>query len=614
LLDTTDEPATATVPSPRTWRSGLTWFWPHRAAVTLIAGLAGAAYAWGMSSDVLHPYYEASVRSMSTSVHDFLYGAFDPAGTITVDKLPGALWVQAVFVAVFGFHTWAMVLPQAIEGVLTVVFLYRAVSRLAGRTAGVVAAAILAISPAVVTLDRGNINDTLLILLLVLAADATSAAVRSGRGRSLILAGVWVGLAFQAKMLQAWLVLPGLALAYLVSGPGTTARRLRQLGLAGLVTGAVSLSWMALISLTPSGGRPYVDGSTDDSWFQQVFVYNGFQRLGGQTPTQTLAEAAVGAPPGLTQAVSPWRLFAGYLGRDTGWLLLAALLVAAVVLVGRRGQPRTDPARAGVILWTSWLVMLGGVFSVSTGINPYYTAVLAPAMAAIIGIGVAVAASSDHRLVPVVTGVIVIASVAYAAWLLANGNTAAPAWLRPAAIAAGLAALAAAALAMLRRRRGTLAAALVVGLVAACLTPTVATVSVVAGHRGAFDTPFAPDYIYALGDYTFIQTPARVASAIPALEQGRGGSPYLLATQTAAVASEFIDASGEEVLPIGGFTGATPSPTLAQLQTDVCEGKFHIALVTDGPDPRLHWIAQNCAAIGVPGGVPYYYCKPPAGC
>jgi 4-amino-4-deoxy-L-arabinose transferase-like glycosyltransferase len=109
-----------------------------------------------MGSDALQPYYEASVRTMSANAHDFLYGALDPAGTVTVDKLPGALWVQAVFVAVFGFHTWAMVLPQAIEGVLTVVFLYRAVSRLVGPTASVVAAAVLAISPSVVTLDRGN--------------------------------------------------------------------------------------------------------------------------------------------------------------------------------------------------------------------------------------------------------------------------------------------------------------------------------------------------------------------------------------------------------------------------------------------------------------------------
>src|SRR5262249_29660348 len=157
-----------------------------------------------------------------------------------------------------------------------------------------------------------------------LAADATSAAIGSGRIRSLILAGVWVGLAFQAKMLQAWLVLPALALAYLISGPGSTLRRLRQLGLAGLVTGAVSLSWMALGSLTPAGYGPYVDGSTEDSWFQQVFVYNGLNRLGGETPLQKLAGQDIGTTLVPLAPASPWRLLEGYLALDTGWLLLAA--------------------------------------------------------------------------------------------------------------------------------------------------------------------------------------------------------------------------------------------------------------------------------------------------
>ena len=178
-MTVTDEPAIAALPSRRARSRALTWFWPHGAALTVIAALAAAAYAWRMGNDPLEPYYEASVRSMSTSAHDFLYGAFDPAGTLTLDKLPGALWVQALFVVVFGFHTWAMVLPQTIEGVLAVVFLYRAVARLGGRTAGVVAAAVLAASPAVVALNRGNMGDTLMMLLLVLAADATSAAVKS---------------------------------------------------------------------------------------------------------------------------------------------------------------------------------------------------------------------------------------------------------------------------------------------------------------------------------------------------------------------------------------------------------------------------------------------------
>src|SRR6202044_3071800 len=151
--------------------------WPRRAAVALIAALAGLSYAWQLGRDPVEPYYAAAGRSMAGGWHDFIFGAFDPAGTITLDKLPGAFWVQALSVHVFGYSTWAMILPQVIEGVVTVLVLYRAVSRLAGPAAGLIAALVLAVSPAVVALDRENISDSLLILLLLLAADQVSAAI-----------------------------------------------------------------------------------------------------------------------------------------------------------------------------------------------------------------------------------------------------------------------------------------------------------------------------------------------------------------------------------------------------------------------------------------------------
>jgi 4-amino-4-deoxy-L-arabinose transferase-like glycosyltransferase len=246
----------------------------------VIAAVAGLAYGWGMNGAALEDFYGAAARSMSSSWHDFFFGAFDPAGTVSVDKLPGALWPQALSLRLFGFHVWAIVLPQVIEGVLTVLVLYRAVRRLAGPLAGIVAAAVLATSPVTVALNRGNVADSLLILLLVLAADATSAALSSGRLRTLLLAGVWVGLAFQAKMLVAWLVLPALAAAYLLAAAPRLRTRLRDVALAGIVTVVVSLSWMTAVSLVPAHDRPYVDGTQNDSLFSQVFDYNGISRLG----------------------------------------------------------------------------------------------------------------------------------------------------------------------------------------------------------------------------------------------------------------------------------------------------------------------------------------------
>ncbi len=374
--------------------------WLRRSAIAVIAALAGLSYAWELGRDPLEPYYAAAVRSMSGSWHDFIFGAFDPAGTITLDKLPGAFWVQALSVRAFGYSTWAIILPQVVEGVITVLVLYRAVTRLAGPTAGLIATFVLAVSPAVVALDRGNISDSLMILLLVLAADAVSGAIaRGGQWWRLILAGVYVGLAFQAKMIEAWLVLPALGLAYLISGPGPAWRRVRQLVAAGVVTAVVSLAWMTAVSLVPAASRPYADGSHDNSFYQQVFVYNGFGRFGEQTPLQLLT-GELGQNVSVLElssaAPGPARLLEDELGRDTGWLLPAAALIAAAGLVGVRRKPRGDPLRACFILWGCWLVTLWVTFSVTTELNTYYTAALAPAAAAIVGAGVAAAWSADR--------------------------------------------------------------------------------------------------------------------------------------------------------------------------------------------------------------------------
>jgi 4-amino-4-deoxy-L-arabinose transferase-like glycosyltransferase len=585
----------------------------RRCALVLIAGLAGLSYAWALNTDPLEPYYAAAVRSMSMSWHNFIYGAFDPAGTITVDKLPGAFWVQALAVRAFGFHTWVIVAPQAIEGVLTVLVLYRAVQRLAGPAAGLIAAGIVAVSPATVALNRGNISDSLMILFLVLAADAVSAALASGSQGRLLLAAVWAGLAFQAKMIEAWLVLPAFGLVYLVSAPGSAARRARQLAVAGVVAGLISLSWMTAVSLAPASQRPYIDGSHDNSAYEQVFVYNGFGRFGDQTPLQLLTGQSIGIGAALhTPAVGPGRLLGGDLGRDTGWLLPAALAAAAWGIASRRRRPRGDPLRSCFLLWGVWLVTLAITFSLTTTINAYYTAALTPAVAAILGAGAVAVWSAERSAAGRRIGLAAVTAgtVVYAAWLVASAPTA-PAWLLPAVIAAGALAVAAVLGSLAVRKASLLAAALAAGLIAACLVPAVASAELVIRHEGAFDTPFEPAAERQGIDALFQRTIAQVRLVIPRFEVARRGAPYLLATQTAALASVFIYVSGQEALPIGGFTGTIPAPTLAQLQADIREGKFHLVLATTTTDPRLRWIATHCLNLSVPGTVLHnYYCGP----
>jgi 4-amino-4-deoxy-L-arabinose transferase-like glycosyltransferase len=615
-------------PSPRHRRTGTALVgnspWLPRFALIAIAALAGLSYAWALNRDPLEPYYAASVRSMSMSWHDFLFGAFDPAGTITLDKLPGAFWVQALAVRAFGVHTWAIVLPQAVEGVLTVLVLYRAVARLAGPVAGLIAAGVVAVSPATVALDRGNISDSLMILLVVLAADAVTSALVHGRQGMLVVAGVWVGLAFQAKMIEAWMLLPAFGLVYLLCGPGSTARRVRQLLVGAAVAAVVSLSWMTAVSLVPASHRPYVDGSHTDSVYEQVFVYNGFGRFGDQTPLQLLAGQSLGL--GLNQKIppaAPNRLLRGDFGLDTGWLLPAGLVVALGGIVSRRGRPRGDPLRACFVLWGVWLATLVAVFSWTTTINSYYTAALTPAAAALLGAGVSAVWSPERAGAGrsgaegagwprrVALAVLVAGTVGYGAWLVDGAGDHAPGWLLPAVIVVGVVALGASLASVARRTDAFFALALAAGLLAGVLAPAVASGELVAQSKGAFDTPFESAQDAAYVDRVFVDTPAQIVPLIPRLEGLQNGAPYLLATQTSAVASVFIYASGLEALPIGGFTGTIPSPTLAQLKSDIRRGLFHLVLAAPSQDPRLRWIASHCLKAGkAASGLRNYYCMP----
>jgi 4-amino-4-deoxy-L-arabinose transferase-like glycosyltransferase len=586
------------------WRSP----WARRAALVLIAALAGLSYAWASSQGTLEFYYAAAVRSMSVSWHNFIFGAFDPAGTISLDKLPGAFWIQALAVRALGFHTWVIILPQVAEGVLTVLVLYRAVSRLAGPAAGLIAALIVAASPATVALNRGNIPDSLMILLLVLAADAVSAAIvtreeHSKRAQALlILAALWVGLAFQAKMIEAWLLLPALGLAYLLDGPGPLGRRVRQVVVAGILAGIVSLAWMTAVTLVPAANRPYADGSSNNSVYSQVFVYNGFGRFGDQTPVQLLASQLA---PDQIIPIAPsgaGRLLNGNLGRDAGWLLPAAFAAAIWGIASRWRRPRGDGLRACFVLWGAWLLILAVTFSVATYVQTYYTAALTPAIAALL------AAAAVSVLAPrpgenfspggetarrIGLAIVSAGTTAYAVWLVPSNGAYVPGWLGPAIIAAGAVAIAVIIGSTLIKRAVLATVAVTAALVAALAAPAVASAGLTAHHESAFDTPFEPTRLATL----IASAPAKLAriqQSIPRLQAAQGNAPDLLAAQSSYIAAIFIDTSGLEALPIGGFTGTIPSPTLAQLETDIATHQFHLVLALSTKDTRMHWIATHC--------------------
>jgi 4-amino-4-deoxy-L-arabinose transferase-like glycosyltransferase len=583
-----------------------------RPALVVIAAVAAISYGHAANDEVLEIYYAAAVRSMSLDGHNFLYGAFDPNATISLDKLPGALWLQAISVHLFGLHTWAIVLPQVIEGTLAVIVLYLAVRLVAGPLAALVAAAVLAATPVVVALDRGNISDTLMVLLLVLAAHAVTKAIVTGHGwRWLLLAGAWVGLAFQAKMVQAWLVLPAIALAYLVFTAPSWWRRFGQVAAMGAVALAVSLSWMTFVSLHPADQRPYADGSQDDSVFEQVFVYNALGRVGSNQvesssglgglaftadPRAFLHAFTADAPAG------PTRLLSDRQGRDIGWLLPASAVAAAWVLVDTRRRPRADPLRAAVVLWTGWLATFTVALSVASYINPYYGAVLAPAVAALMGVAIGRLWERRAELTTatwLAVGGVVAGSAAYAAWLLTGGFDVSG-WATVAVLGvAGLAAVLVVAAA--RFRQPALAGvAIAVVLIALLAAPTMASAQLAASGRSPFDTPFQDPAV----TFQLEVLPARALdqgkAGLDTLAKLRQGATYLFASDGSIVAAPAVYSSGEEVLPIGGFSGQAPVPTIDDLRRDVDSGALHFVLLPPAApheDARLQWIRSTCVAL-----------------
>ncbi|HEY3505936.1 MAG TPA: glycosyltransferase family 39 protein [Actinocatenispora sp.] len=368
------------------------WLWP--ALALLLVGTA-VLYLWDLSaSGYANDFYAAAVQSGTQSWKAWLFGSLDPGSGITVDKPPAALWVMGLSGRIFGFSSWSMLVPQALMGVASVALLYGAVRRVAGYVAGLAAGAMLALTPVAVLMFRFNNPDALLVLLLVAAAYAATRAISRGHVGWLMLAGSAIGFGFLTKMLQAFLVLPGLALAYLVAAPISLPKRLWHLLAAG---GAmiVSAGWyVALVELWPASSRPFVGGSTTNSLLQLAVGYNGLGRIfgGGGNPGGSSGGGpggGGGVGGGFGGATGLTRMFSSQFGTEISWLLPAALIALVAGLWLTRRSPRTDRTRAALLLWGGWVLVTGLVFSYMSGIiHPYYTVALAPGIAAVVAIGV----------------------------------------------------------------------------------------------------------------------------------------------------------------------------------------------------------------------------------
>jgi 4-amino-4-deoxy-L-arabinose transferase-like glycosyltransferase len=402
-------------PSARTLPFGLTW--------TLLALVAIVGIAAGLrlvNADAFgdgNAYYTAAVKNMLTSPANFFFGVAD-AGGVTVDKPPVALWVQAIFAAVLGVSGFAVILPSVIAGTLSVALLYHLVSKGFGKLAGLIAAFVLAITPVSVAVDRTNNPDSILIFVLLLATWAFIRATERGRWAHLLLGAFLLGVGFNVKMLQAYLIVPALYAFYFLSTSLPWRRRVARLVVASAVLVATSLSWALVVDLTPADQRPYVGSSQTDSALQLALGYNGVLRLAGMGAlggtasisartggtggaagsTDSAVTTGVARPDGGLAAGGPGgtgeigqagitRLFSTALANEIAWLLPVGLLTIGALALRRKIAFPLAREHQAVALWGGWLLTGAAFFSVARFFHAYYLATLAPALAALVGIG-----------------------------------------------------------------------------------------------------------------------------------------------------------------------------------------------------------------------------------
>jgi 4-amino-4-deoxy-L-arabinose transferase-like glycosyltransferase len=282
-------------------------------------------------------------------------------------------------------------------------------------------------------------------VLIVVALVFFVRACETARTRWLLAGAAVLGVAFDVKILESLVALPGLAVLVLLGFPGTLRGRALKLAAATAIYVVFALAWLGATLLAPASDRPWAIGSTNGSAWNAVFVFNGTERLGGKSPEPQFTQYEPGHKyPVATQSErdhipivppSPTRLLAriGPLsGERLGLELLAALLLGIPALlwsIRRRREPdagddedegaTTRTLRIAVAAALAvWLLTGIVLFSHMARLHPRYVEGLVPPVAATLGIGAAWASQPRGALRSAVLAITLAIVVFYGERLL----------------------------------------------------------------------------------------------------------------------------------------------------------------------------------------------------
>lgn len=586
-------------------------------SLTALSLGAGLLTLWQLQSVARSEYYAAIARSMSINFGNFFFGAIDPAGTVTLDKIPGSYWLPAIFARIFGFSTWSITAPNALATIALVIVTAYTAKNLFGRTAGILAGAIIATTPIVIAVSRSNQPQSFFLLTLAVAGFYASKALMQSSRRYLIISGIWIAVAFHTYMLEAWALWPALIIAWFFT-QGTVVKKLIDLLIAGTTSLILSLSWIIIVALIPSAHRPYIGGTYHNNPFEMVFGYNG---LGRFTATTSALSSATSDPtfrsftPPFGGSAGLGRIFSSAVAGQIAWLIPTALVAIVILFILKVSKPL-------VLFYTLWFVTFFSMFSAVAGIHQFYTSSLALPVAVITAGAVALAVREiKHWHIVVLLNVAGLSALYFAS--LNGGYMKWASYLQVAVIVVVVGAIFTESS---KLRRYFLPVAILAGLV---FTPAAwafdarnhtNSINPIAGNAdamgggfggrgmggpgGNFRPPGAPPQggNFSGGGFGGGFGQQDNSATIEYLTANRDGAKFLLVTFGAQSAASYITSTGENVLPIGGFDGQDPTPTLKKFKELVAAGdiKYVLSESQDGRGGQVanteikDWVSANC--------------------
>ena len=628
--------------------------WLEKWTLPVLLLATGALYLFGaLHNGMANSYYAAAVQAASQDWTAWLFGSLDAANYVSVDKPPLATMLMGLSARLFGFSSFSMLLPSVLAGVGSVWLVYGAVKRQFGFASAVIAGSVLAFTPVAALMFGFNNPDAILTLMLTASGYAF---LRSLEGKRpllwLGLAGLFTGLAFNAKMLQGLMVLPAMVVVYLVFARPPIVTRLLHVMFAGVITTMSTLWWSVLVWLTPAGSRPWVGSTNDNNIWSLIFGYNGFGRLlggrgggggpvGGAPPnggmgatttlqtagstTQTMADGigmmpgGMGGGPGgghgpggtgFGGQTGIFRIFNNDFGPNIAWLLVLALAGGGLLLWILRKTPRTNRGRAAVIFWMLWLLIHVVIFSMTSGvIHPYYVVVMAPAVAALVGISLPFLWGAYTRcrpyawLLPVLVGV----TAAIAVMILGYAGT--MTWLMWIVGLLGLTGMIGLLINLYAPRRWLQNLAIITAITACTLAPTVYTLATVnVAHTGSI--PMAGPNSTAMQGSNNEKSQAD-SQLVQYLLEHQHGARWLVAVASANESAAIQLTSGQPVMALGGFNGSDTPLTLEQFKQLVKAGKVKYYAISSygrggggpggGNNEITTWVKQTGTVVNYGG-------------